>query len=167
MSSKNIILKVKNDLYSNADAIPALLTYINNATAVYTSGYGFYPTDSTMAIQRFQEVQDCRNFSCERQLWHLILCFSHHFSFQTIATIAYQVAEIFSSNGYLVFYGIHEKRDQNGKRYHIHFAIQASSYYTDYPDLTFEQMSQRISQIEYLIATHFNSEFPLYVDMEA
>ncbi len=159
-----IILKIIDSLYDNPDAIPSLLHYIARDDTVYTGGYGFYPMTADVATECFQEVQDIQMQLPDRRLWHLILSFSPIYSLHSILTIAYEIAELFSNDEYLILYGLHEKKEKLGKRYHIHFAIQAFSYSQDQKVITPIQMENKISQIEQILVSYYN--IPLYIHWE-
>lgn len=150
------MLLIKNSSYENADAISNVINYIKN-TAVRIGGYGFYPVNTTEAIKVFTDIKNKSDFSPDRNLWHLMVCFTSQVKFGDISTIAYKIAELFCWK-YAVFYGIHLKNIHNNRGGHIHFAIQAIDYNNcDYEkQLTYEKIMTYISAIEQLLLTEYN-----------
>ena len=128
-----IIIKIPKGTYSNADAINKLIGYIatDNHQLALIGGFGFFPITADSAIEEFNKIDSkmSKYSSCSKKVYHLIMALDNTFRMSQAVMFANYIASTYASNGFFVFYGIHDPMNTKEHRgVHIHFCIQYYSY---------------------------------------
>lgn len=124
MNKKDILIVISKGEYSNSDAYDAVLTYIIKKQ--YPSGYGIsIPITRDSCIAEYHKVCDTSKYDNLRYLWHFQITFKDR---QTdkykLLMVSNQIAAFFAPK-YQVLYAFDRDTDND----HVHFAVNAYSYY--------------------------------------
>lgn len=149
MSDLRIV--VFNGSYNNEDAYSKVLGYISNKT--YFGSYGFNFSSHLPITGQFQinEIYSAHCQNPDRQkIWHFILTFADRLKDTELLALADQTALLFSAE-YQVMYGL----DKEKGNLHLHFGVNAFSFYPDNPVLSPERMHGMMKHLQNFLSVRY------------
>lgn len=155
----DIRIEFPNGSYNNEDAYNRVIGYISNKE--YIGGYGFHCDESLPIIEQFRLSEIYSSYDNPQKIWHFWITFSSSLDHTYLLNMAVGIAGIFSQE-FQVIFGL-DTQDKNKKRCrpHLHFGINAFSYYPDIPPLTKDKMMVYIEEISDLLRRNYSKNITL------
>lgn len=116
-------LKIFSGTYDNEMAYENVINYVT-AKALW-GGYGFFPYNSENIISTFEKTRYLSLQSGERQLWHFTITFSQKIDIHYLYRLANDISLEFADK-YQIIFAVDTQRCP-----HLHFAVNAFSYYPE------------------------------------
>lgn len=153
MHKEDILIIFPEGDYTNNDAYEAVLTYLSKKQ--YLSGYGInLPITRDSCIFDYYKTYNTSKYSNSRYLWHFYISFKDRQKDKfKLLMAANQIAAYFSPK-YQVIYSFDNDTDND----HIHFAVNAYSYYYDAEPLSEKIMQFCIEQMKIIL----KNTYPYY-----
>lgn len=127
----DIRIEVFSGGYDNEDAYNKVLGYISNKT--YFGGYGFTFNSPLPVIEQFRLSETCSSHSKDsggQKIWHFIITFTNSPKHSELLILADQTSLDFSAK-YQIMYGLDTEKGNS----HLHFGVNAFSFYPDCPSI--------------------------------
>lgn len=145
----NIRIEVFSGDYTNYDVYQNLINYIGQKYRV--GCYGFWGQTVLDCAKQFENCRLLSNQSPEQDIWHFEISFENITDTEKLFRIACQIADFFKDHYQIIF-----AVDNKGAKFHLHFGVNAYSYYPDYPALTKTRMLEQMNVIQ----NQLNLQYP-------
>lgn len=146
--------------YSNPDVFEYVLTYVSKKN--YIGGCAlFYPLTRDSVIKQYYMAEENSLYNTEHRIWHFSVSVSKVRSHRRLLLLAEKIATLFASH-YQVYYSLELKPG----KYHLHFAVNAFSYYPEVQPLTEPIFNQCLESIKSVLLQEFPTHIPQIIFKE-
>lgn len=140
-----IRIEVFSGTYSNFDAYEKVINYIHQKEIV--GAYGAFGYTSQDYVEQFRMSEQLSHQESLQYIWHFVVSFQRLSNKDTFFGLACQIASLFKNHYQIIF-----ALDTKGSKFHLHFGVNAYSYFPDYPVLSSECMMDYIKNIQNLLS---------------
>lgn len=146
--------------YDNPDVYDKVLTYVSQKD--YIGGYALeYPLIRDSVIRQYYKAEANSLYEVDHKIWHFSVSVSDVRSHRTLLLLADKIAALFALH-YQVYYALELKPGL----YHLHFAVNAFSYFPMTPPLTEPTFDYYLDTVKSILSEEFPKHIPQIIAKE-